>query len=197
MVLWIICGFLAAISLASWIICIRDSSFKKIKTYLAGKFALILLLLIFGISKGLNFFIYDQEIREIQIEQIARFNDGGKDKILAVIEIDGENLAFEISKNSDLGVGDKLKISRKSSKFPTFDNWSEDWVVKKISRSRATFVIRDDIFHLWRSLARGKFARSKSTVQSDAETPISKNSTQNPPVFEILPKHQTRRRSRF
>ena len=127
MVLWIICGFLAAISLASWIICLIDSSFKKIKTYLAGKFALILLLLIFGISKGLNFFVYNQEVREIQIEQIARFNDGGKDKILAVVEIDGENLAFEISKNSNLGVGDNLKISRKFSKFPVYDNWSEDW----------------------------------------------------------------------
>ena len=131
MVLWIICGFLAAISLASWIICLIDSSFKKIKTYLAGKFALILLLLIFGISKGLNLFIYNQEVHEIQIEQIARFNDGGKDKILAIVEVDGENLAFEVSESSGLEVGDKLKISRKSSKFPTFDNWSEDWVVKK------------------------------------------------------------------
>ena len=131
MVLWIICGVLAAISLSSWTICIRDSSFKKIKTYLAGKFALILLLLIFGISKGLSFFIHNQEIREIQIEQIARFSDGGKDKNLAIVEVDGESLAFEVSKSSDLEVGDKLKISRKFSKFPTFDNWSEDWVVKK------------------------------------------------------------------
>ena len=131
MVLWIIYGYLAAISLASWIIGLRDSRFKKIKTHLAGKFSLILLLLIFGISKGLNFFIYNQEIREIQIEQIARLNDGGKDKILAVVEIDGENLAFEISKNSDLGVGDTLKISRKFSKFPVYDNWSEDWKLQK------------------------------------------------------------------
>ena len=127
MVLWVICGFLVIVWVASWICCLKDSEFKKVKTYLAGKLALILLLFVFGVSKGLNFFVYNQEVREIQIEQIARFNDGGKDKILAVVEVDGENLAFEISKNSGLGVGDKIKISRKFSKFPVYDNWSEDW----------------------------------------------------------------------
>ena len=127
MVLWVICGFLVIVWVASWMCCLKDNEFKKVKTYLAGKLALILLLFIFGISKGLNFFVYNQEIREIQIEQIARLNDGGKDKILAVVEIDGENLAFEISKNSGLEVGDKIKISRKFSKFPVYDNWSEDW----------------------------------------------------------------------
>ena len=130
MVLWVLCGILVTIWVASWICCLKDSEFKKVKTYLAGKLALILLLFIFGISKGLNFFVYNQEIREIQIEQIARLNDGGKDKILAVVEIDGENLAFEISKNSGLEVGDKIKISRKFSKFPVYDNWSEDWKLK-------------------------------------------------------------------
>ena len=130
MVLWILCGILVTIWVASWICCLKDSEFKKVKTYLAGKLALILLLFVFGVSKGLSFFIYDQEIREIQIEQIARLNDGGKDKILAVVEIDGENLAFEISKNSGLEVGDKIKISRKFSKFPVYDNWSEDWKLK-------------------------------------------------------------------
>ena len=139
MVLWVLCGILLAIWVASWICCLKDSEFKKVKTYLAGKLALILLLFVFGVSKGLSFFIYDQEVREIQIEQIARFNDGG-DKILAIVEVDGENLAFEVSESSGLEVGDKLKISRKSSKFPTFDNWSEDWVVKKMSRSQATFL---------------------------------------------------------
>ena len=127
MVLWILCGILVIVWVASWICCLKDSEFKKVKTYLAGKLALILLLFGFGVSKGLNFFVYNQEVREIQIEQIARFNDGGKDKILAVVEVDGENLAFEISKNSGLGVGDKIKISRKFSKFPVYDNWSEDW----------------------------------------------------------------------
>ena len=131
MVLWILCGILVTIWVASWICCLKDNDFKKVKTYLAGKLALILLLFVFGVSKGLNFFVYNQEVREIQIEQIARFNDGGKDKILAVVEVDGENLAFEISKNSGLGVGDKIKISRKSSKFPVYDNWSEDWKLQK------------------------------------------------------------------
>ena len=72
MVLWIICGFLAAISLASWIIYLIDSSFKKIKTYLAGKFALILLLLIFGISKGLNLFI---TIKKFTKSRLSRSRD--------------------------------------------------------------------------------------------------------------------------
>ena len=93
--------------------------------------ALILLLLIFVISKGLSLFIYNKEIREIQIEQIARFNDGGKDKILAIVEVDGENLAFEVSKNSGLEIGDTLEISKKSSKFPVYDNWSKDWKLQK------------------------------------------------------------------
>lgn len=127
MVLWILCGILVAIWVASWICCLKDNEFKKVKTYLAGKLALILLLFVFGVSKGLNFFVYNQEVREIQIEQIARFNDGGKYKILAVVEVNGESLAFEISKNSGLEVGDTLEISKKSSKFPVYDNWSEDW----------------------------------------------------------------------
>lgn len=131
MVLWILCGILVAIWVTSWICCLKDSEFKKVKTYLAGKLALMLLLLVFGISKGMNFFLYNQEIREIQIEQIARFSDGGKDKILAIVEVDSEALAFEISKNSDLEVGDTLKISKKSSKFPVYDNWSEDWKLQK------------------------------------------------------------------
>ena len=131
MVLWVICGFLVIVWVASWICCLKDNEFKKVKTYLAGKLALILLLLIFAISKGLSLFIYNKEIREIQIEQIARFNDGGKDKILAIVEVDGENLAFEISNNSGLEVGDTLEISKKSSKFPVYDNWSKDWKLQK------------------------------------------------------------------
>ena len=132
MVLWIICVFLSILAVTSWLHCRKEEDFEKsFRIYVAGKIALILLVVIFGASKGLSFFIYNQEVREIQIEQIARLNDGGKDKILAVVEVDGENLAFEISKNSDLEVGDTLKIYKKSSKFPAYDNWSEDWKLKK------------------------------------------------------------------
>ena len=131
MVLWILCVILILAIVASWLYCRKEENLHSFKMYLVGKISILLLLLLVVSSRTLSFFCYNEEIREINIEQIARFNDGGKDKILAIVEVDGENLAFEISKNSDLEAGDKLKISRKFSKFPTFDNWIEDWVVKK------------------------------------------------------------------
>lgn len=130
MVLWIICGLLATISVATWLYCLQDSTLDDMKIYILGKICLLLLLVVLAVSKGVAFFVYNLEIQEVKIEQIARFNDGGKNKILAIVEIEGEKVAFEVKKTG-FEKGDKLKISQKSSKFPVYDNWSNDWELHK------------------------------------------------------------------
>lgn len=127
MVLWLICGILGFVFVASWWHCLHDRNFESWKVYVIGKIALILLLVIFGVSKGLSFFVYNLEVKEVQIEVVAHFNSGSSEKTLAIVEVDGEKVAFEIAKNSDFKEGDKLKIHKKSSKFPVYDNWSNDW----------------------------------------------------------------------
>lgn len=130
MVLWIICGVLATISVATWLYCLQDSTLDSMKIYILGKICLLLLIVILVISKSVAFFVYNLEIQEVKIDQIARFNDGGKNKILAIVKIEDEKVAFEVGKIG-FEKGDKLKIRRKSSKFPVYDNWSNDWELQK------------------------------------------------------------------
>lgn len=130
MVLWIICGVLATISVATWLYCLQDSTLDSMKIYILGKICLLLLIVVLVISKSVAFFVYNLEIQEVKIDQIARFNDGGKNKILAIVKIEDEKVAFEVGKIG-FEKGDKLKIRRKSSKFPVYDNWSNDWELQK------------------------------------------------------------------
>ena len=130
MVLWIICGVLATISVATWLYCLQDSTLDSMKIYILGKICLLLLIVVLVISKSVAFFVYNLEIQEVKIDQIARFNDGGKNKILAIVKIEDEKVAFEVGKTG-FEKGDKLKIRRKSSKFPVYDNWSNDWELHK------------------------------------------------------------------
>lgn len=127
MVFLILCIILISVIVASWYYCRREEDFYSFKVYTTGKVALLLLILLILSTKTLNFFCYNEEVSEIKVQQIVTFNDSGRNRRLAIIEVNGEKTAFEISDEHP----QTIKISKKSSKFPIFDNWTEDWKLKK------------------------------------------------------------------